>query len=70
MTTRVEVLCHRCGFPARRGKVPIIWPSGEGKNGRAAFCSLHCIEATVAGRHVLPEELRDIHLAAEEWEAN
>jgi hypothetical protein len=36
-----EVLCHTCNFPAKRGRLPIIWP---GSAHRAIFCSVKCAE--------------------------
>lgn len=55
---RREVLCAGCGFPARRGKVPIIWPSNV--SGRQAYCSVACWEK-VAERE-MPEPMRSLLL--------
>jgi hypothetical protein len=59
-----DIICHRCGFPVKRGRVPIIWRCDETGTGRAAFCSLACLENTL--KRTLPEPFRSIQLAAEE----
>ncbi len=64
MTSRKEVLCGRCGFPVRRGRVPFVLRSDETGTGRAAFCGVSCVEQTAVGR--LPEPMRSNHIQAEE----
>lgn len=64
MTSRKERLCNHCGFPARKGALPIIYPGNDGK--AKAYCCVACFEA-VAGRP-LPEPMRSWHLEVESCE--
>jgi hypothetical protein len=59
--TRRDVPCNTCGYPVRKGALPIIWPSN--KLGRAAFCGVECFERTMGG--TIPEPQRTWHLECE-----
>jgi hypothetical protein len=61
MPSRRDILCHRCLFPIRRGRLPILWPSGKGHAN--VFCSIACWEAT--SNETYPEPLRTWHLEIE-----
>jgi len=53
--------CECCGYPAKRGILPIIWPDPD--SGRDVYCSVFCFESRMKMR--LPEPYRTLHLAAE-----
>ena len=57
-----EALCNHCGFPVRKGILPIIHPSSQGHC--KAYCCVACFEA-VAGKQ-MPEPLRSWHLEVEQ----
>lgn len=58
---RSEKLCNGCGFPTRRGAVPIIYPGNEGAC--KAYCSVACFEKVAGAR--IPEPMRSRILAVE-----
>jgi hypothetical protein len=57
MPSKKETLCSTCGFPVRRGKIPIIWP-GLPPAGKIIVCSVDCLEAKGGIMH---PQLREIH---------
>lgn len=63
MASRKELLCNHCGFPARRGRVPIIWPGNGGK--MKLYCGIECWEAVA--KVPFPFH-RTAHLTAERGE--
>lgn len=56
-----EVICNRCGYPVRKGVLPIIFPGNGGKC--KPYCSVVCFEATAGFE--LPEPMRSNHLRVE-----
>ena len=64
MPSSREILCNHCGFPARRGKLPILWPSTNDGTGPAkAYCCVEHFEIVAGGR--MPEPRRTMHLEVE-----
>jgi len=63
-----SILCHRCGFPVKRGAVPFIWHTDETASGMAAFCSVFCLETTIGRPY--PDPPRSALVAAEDRKHN